>query len=221
MYKKILILVAAAGISASVFAEKITQGFEDKAVLKKMEIEGDAVLAADQKHGGESALYVPAKATAVLRFGSENKYGSAVIWVYDSCINNKTSTPNKAWKGPYFGLINSDDDKVVLFPCWSKNIKPLDYALCFTAENQWYDKWHSAIKRPEAGWRKFTFSFPDDKNLSIVADEDKASLEVDMKKEFFKKGANGVCFGGGEDLGAKNEKFYFDDLEIDLKDAAK
>ncbi len=221
MCKKILLLVVVAGISSMVFAEKITQGFEDKAILKKMEVEGDAALSTDQKHSGENSLYLPPKATAALRFGAENKYGSVTLWVYDSCVNNKASTPNKAWKGPYFGLINSDDDKVVLFPVWSKNIKPNDYAVCFTAENQWFDKWHSAIKRPEAGWRKFTFTFLDDKSLSIVADDDKEAGEVDVKKEFFKKGANGVCFGGGDDLGAKNEKFYYDDLEIDLKDAAK
>jgi len=51
--------------------------------------------------------------------------------------------------------------------------------------------------------------------------DEKESAQFSNKIEFFNKGSNGIVFSGGSNLGVKNETFYFDDIEIDVKDAAK
>ena len=209
-------------LAVSMYAAKVTEGFEDKTILKNWEIEGDVAISGGQKHSGKSALFVPAGAKAILRFGAENKYGTVTIWVYDSYVNNKKNKPGKEWNGPYFGLINSDDDKAVEILAWKTWLSVLNYNQVFTAENQWFSIGWSGLKRPEAAaWSKFTFTFPNDKTLGLTFNDEKEVNGWPEKIEFFNKGANGIVFGGGQDIKDKNETFYYDDIEIDVKDAAK
>jgi len=222
MLKRIIIamIIVMLGIVYS-FAGKITEGFEDKAVLKKWEVEGDVAIVTDQKHGGKSSLYVPAGSSAVWRVSKENKFGTVTIWVYDSCVNNKESTPGKNWNGPYFGLVNEDDDKFVFTPVWRPYMKPTGYGMIWTAESQWYSPWWSRVMRSQAGWNKFTFDCSDDKTLRVIVNDEQESSglaeKVGENLKYFNKGFVGVCFGGRDDLGDKNEKFYFDDIEINQK----
>jgi len=207
----------AVSFATSIYAAKMTEGFEDKTVLKKWEIDGDVVVSADQKHGGNTALFVPAGATATWRFATENKFGTISMWVYDSFAVKK----GKAGGGPYFGLINGDDDKAVEMIHFAPYLSINHYSNVFTAENQWYSQGYSGIVRPKAAWGKFTFTFTDSKTLGVTYNDEKEDSIFPTKLEFFNKGANGLIFAGGPNLGAKNETFYYDDIEIDLKDAAK
>lgn len=215
MFKRMVLIVMSVSFAASLYAAKITEGFEDKTVLKKWEIDGDAVISTDQKHGDKSSLLVPAGATATFRFSPENKYGTVTMWVFDSFAVKK----GKAG-GPYFGLINSDDDKAVEIVHFAPYLNINYYSNVFTAENQWYSQGYSGIARPKAAWGKFTFTFTDDKTLGVTYNDDKEDSIFPTKLEFFNKGANGIILGGGPSLGAKNETFYYDDIEIDVKDAA-
>ena len=216
MGRRLVMAVVALSFAASMYAAKITEGFEDKAVLKKWEIEGDAIINSVQKHGGKSALHVPAGASAVFRFSPENKYGTVTMWVYDSFVN-------KSGKGmsPQFGIINSDDDKALLVLSFAPQVSPTVYSDIFTAENQMFNIWYSGIHRPKAAWAKFSFSFPDDKSLGLNCNDEKEDSVFSTKLEFFSQGANGITIAGGNDFGEKNETFYFDDIEIDVKDAPK
>ena len=216
MLKRMVLVVMAVSFATSIYAAKITEGFEDKTVLKKWEIEGDAVISTDQQHGGKSSLYTPVGSTAIFRFSPDNKFGTVTMWVYDSSVNRKGKGD-----GPYFGLINSDDDKAVEAISFSPVLAMNQYAVIFTAENQWYNKWNSGIARAKATWMKFVFTFTDDKTLGVTANDVKEDTTFPTKLEFFNKGANGIVFGGGPSLGAKNETFYYDDIEIDVKDAVK
>ncbi len=205
--------------AASIYAAKTTEGFEDKTVLKKWEIEGDAAISEDQKHAGKSALSVPAGASATFRFSTENVFGTVTMWVYESLVN-KGSKPGKGWNGPYFGLVNSDDDKAVERIVWRSYGNVNNYAVIFTGENQWFSTWSSGFSRKK-GWNKFVFAFTDEKTLGVTYNDEKEDTTFPTKVEFFNKGANGIVFGGGEALTAGNETMYFDDLEIDVKDTAK
>ncbi len=216
MVRKLVMAVMVVCFGFSLYAAKISEGFEDKTVLKKWEIEGDVAVSDAQKHGGNSSLFTPAGATAIFRFSTENKFGTVTMWVYDSFAVKKGTG-----SGPYFGLINSDDDKAVEIISYKPYLNLNDYSEVFTAENQWFSPWHSAIKRPKAAWGKFTFTFTDDKTLGATFNDDKESAQFSNKLEFFNKGANGIILSGGASQGAKNETFYFDDIEIDVKDAAK
>ena len=217
MVKNLVIAVVALCFAVSVSAEKLIEGFEDKDVLKKMEIEGDVAISADQKHAGNSSLFVPVGATATWRFSKENKFGTVTMWVYESLINIKV----KNMKGPHFGLINSDDDKAVLIGAVKLSSQTEYYRDIFTAENQWYSVWTSGFPRAPAGWKKFTFTFTDDKTLGVTLNDDAADKIFPGKVAFFNKGANGVIFGGGTDMKKNNETFYFDDVEVDVSDTAK
>lgn len=217
MLKRSVLAVMVLSFAMSMYAAKVTEGFEDKAVLKKWEIEGDVAISKDQKHGGKSSLFVPPGSSAVLRFSPEDKYGTVSMWIYDS-FNNKEATN---WNGPYFGLINSDDDKAVEFIAFRAYTSLFHYNCIFTAENQWFSVCYSGIKRVAAAWAKFTFTFTDDKTLGANCNDESEDKVFPTRVEFFSKGANGVCFGGGTDIGEKNETFYIDDLEIDVKDAPK
>ncbi len=221
MFKRMVLAVMAVSFASVLYAEKLTEGFEDKAVLKKWEIEGDVTIAETQFHGGKSSLSVPAGSTAAFRFSKENKFGTVTIWVYESLVN-KGKKPGKNWAGPYFGLINSDDDKAVELVAWREKSKSgsLNYRCVFTGENQWYNVWSSGIAR-KAGWNKFTFNFPDEKTLGVNFNDASEDTTFPTKKEFFNKGANGIVFGGGDNLKAENETFFYDDVEIDLKEAVK
>lgn len=221
MMKKLIITIVALSFAGSMYAAKITEGFEDKTVLKKWEIEGDAVISPTQKHGGKSALFTPAGSLAVFRFAPENKFGTISMWVYDSGNNSKESSVGKAWNGPYFGLINSDDDKLLLRPVWRPYMKPFGWAIFLTAENQMFSPNWSSVSRKASTWIKVTFSFPDEKTIGATFDDEKEAKQLPEKVEFFNKGANGVAFAGGDDLGENNETFFFDDIEIDVKDAPK
>ncbi len=216
MAKQLVMAVLALCFGMSLYAAKITEGFEDKTVLKKWEIEGDAVISTDQQHGGKSSLYTPAGSTAIFRFSPENKFGTVTMWVYDSFAVKKGKGD-----GPYFGLINSDDDKAVEIVSYKPYLNINDYSEIFTAESQWFSPWHSAIKRAKAAWSKFTFTFTDANTLGATFNDEKESAAFSTKLEYFNKGANGVVFAGGANHGAKNETFYFDDIEIDVKDAVK
>ena len=218
MLKKIVLAVMAVSFATSIYAAKITEGFEDKTVLKKWEIEGDVTISTDQKHGGNSSLFTPFGSTATFRFSTENKFGTVTMWVYDSFAVKKAPSGSN---GPYFGLINSDDDKAVEVICYRPYLTINDYSEMFTAEAQWFSPWHSAISRPKAAWGKWLFTFTDDKTLGATFNDEKESAAFSTKLEFFKKGANGIVLSGGPSLGAKNETFYFDDIEIDVKDTAK
>lgn len=220
MLKRIVMSLVVVSFASSLFAAKKTEGFEDKSVLKKWEIEGDAVINSTQKHSGKNALSVPAGATATLRFGTDDKFGSVSMWVYDSCVNTKDQ-PGKNWNGPYFGLINSDDDKAVEFVCWRPYLSAGAYSDVFTSENQWSNVWYSQIARKAAGWNKFTFTFTDEATLGVTFNDEKEDNVFPKKLEFFKRGANGLILGGGQDLGDRNESFYYDDIEIDMKDAPR
>ena len=221
MLRRMMLTAMALSFSASVYAAKITEGFEDTAVLKKWEIEGDAKISEAQFHGGKSALSVPAGATAIFRFSTENKFGTVIMWVYDS-FSTKGSKLAKNWSGPYFGLINSDDDKAVELVAFrtqsTSGVK--NYRVVFTGENQWYNTWSSGIAR-KAGWNKFTFTFTDDKTIEAAWNDEKKDVTFPLKLQFFNKGASGIIFGGGENLKADNETFYYDDIEIEVKDAVK
>jgi len=218
MVKRLVMAAVVLSFSASIFAAKISEGFEDKAALKKWEIEGSAVISADQKHGGNSSLFVPNGATATWRFATENKFGTVTMWVYDSFAVKKAKG---AAGGPYFGLINGDDDKAVEIIHFAPYLNINYYSNVFTAENQWYSQGYSGIARPKAAWGKFTFTFTDAKTLSVSYNDDKEDSAFPTKLEFFNKGANGVVFAGGPSLGATNETFYYDDIEVDLVDAPK
>ena len=143
------------------------------------------------------------------------------MWVYDSGVNSKESSVGKAWNGPFFGLVNSDDDKMILTPVWRAYMKPFGYAVFFTGENQMYSPGWTSVSRKAAVWVKVTFTFTDAKTLSVTFDDEKEAKHVPDKLEFFNKGANGITFGGGQDLKKNNETFYFDDIEIDVKEAPK
>ncbi len=219
MFKRIVLAVMAVSFASYIYAAKISEGFEDKAVLKKLELEGDVSVAADQFHGGKTALSVPAGAVATFKFNPENVFGTATMWVYDS-FTAKGSKPGKVWNGPYFGLINSDDDKAVEKISWRAYANVNNYTVVFTGENQWSNVWDSGISRKK-GWNKFVFTFTDDKTLGVTVNDEKEDVTFPGKLEFFNKGANGLVFGGGEVLKPANETFYFDDIEIDFKDAPK
>ena len=221
MGKRLVMAVIALSFAASVYAAKVTEGFEDKAVLKKWEIEGDVVIAPTQKHGGKSSLHTPAGSSAVFRFAPDDKFGTVSMWVYDSGNNSKESSVGKGWNGPFFGLINSDDDKLLLRPIWRAYMKPFGWAIFLTAENQMFSPNWSSIRRNAAAWVKVTFNFPDAKTIGVTFDDEKEAKQLPEKVEFFSRGANGITFGGGDDLGENNETFYFDDIEIDVKDAPK
>lgn len=221
MLRKFVVAVVVAVLASSVFASKVTEGFEDKTVLKKWETEGDVVISSEQKHGGKNALFVPAAASATLRFSAENSFGAINIWVYDSCVNIKATTPGKNWNGPHFGLINSDDDKLAFLPLWRSYVKPHAFGVVFTAENQWFNQWSTGARRKAAGWMKVTFSFPDEKTLAVTFNDEKEAGSVAERLQYFNKGANGIIFNGGQDIGEKNETFFFDDLEIDVKASTK
>ncbi len=216
MVKKLVLTAMVLGFAASLYAAKITEGFEDKAVLKKWEIEGDATISTDQQHGGKSSLYTPVGSTAIFRFSPENKFGTVTMWIYDSFVNKKGKSD-----GPYFGLINSDDDKAVELISFAPYLAMNQYSVVFTGENQWFNKWNSGISRAKAAWMKFVFTFTDEKTLGVTSNDEKEDSTFPGKLEFFNKGANGIVFGGGTDLKPKNETFYYDDIEIDVKDAVK
>ncbi len=216
MLKNIVLPVFAVCLAVSLQAAKLTEGFEDKAALKKWEVQGDAVISQEQKHGGNSSLFVPNGATAVFKFSPENKFGTVTMWVYDSFVNKKGKG-----SGPYFGLMNSEEEKAVIILSFAPQVSPTVYSDIFTAETNWSSPWSSGIQRARKAWAKFTFTFTDDKTLGVTCNEDKEDTTFPTKLEFFNKGANSIILGGGPNLGAKNETFYFDDIEIDVKDAAK
>lgn len=216
MVRKLLMAVIALSFAVSMQAAKVTEGFEDKSVLKKWEIEGDAVIASTQKHAGKSSLFVPAGSSAVYRFSPENKFGTVSMWVYDS-YNNKSGKGT----GPHFGLINSDDDKALIVVSYAPQVTVAHYSDIFTAENQMFNVWYSGVKRVAAAWAKFTFTFTDDKTLSCMVNDETEDKTFGSKLEFFSAGANGVVMVGGGDFGETNETFYYDDIEIDVKDAPK
>ena len=220
--RSLVFAVIAVSFSASLFAEKVTEGFEDKTVLKKWEIEGDAVISEDQFHGGKTSLKVPAGASAVYRFSKENAFGTVSFWMYDSCVNVSQTSMKTVWNGPHFGLINSDDDKALLRIMWrAKNAPPSGFCTTFTAENQMFTFGWASITRKTAGWGKWSFTFTDAKTLSAAFNDDKEVKSFSDKIEFFNKGANGIVFNGGQDIKAKNETFYYDDIEIELAAPAK
>ncbi len=219
MFKRIVLAVMAVSFVSSVYAAKISEGFEDKAVLKKWELEGDVTVAAEQFHGGKTALSVPVGSSAILRFNPENVFGTATVWVYDSFVA-KGSKPGKVWNGPYFGLVNSDDDKAVERIAWRSFANVNNYTVVFTGENQWSNVWSSGINRKK-GWNKFVFTFTDDKTLGVTANDEKEDVTFPGKIEFFNKGANGIVFAGGDELKPVNETIFIDDLEIDFKEAVK
>ena len=220
MFKNIVMSLVFLSFSFSILEAKTFEGFEDKAVLKNWEIEGEAVISKEQKHGGKTSLSVAPGSTALFRFGAENSYGSVTIWVYDSSVN-KGNSPGKNWNGPYFGLVNSDDDKMVILPIWRPYLKPDGWCFIFTAESQWFSPWNAGVKRKAEGWVKFTFSFPNDKALGVTVDNQSEMKSIGKKVEFFKLGANGVCLSGGTDLEDRSENFFFDDLEIDVRNTGK
>ena len=219
MIKRMELAVMAVSFATSIYAAKITEGFEDKTVLKKWEIEGDVAISADQFHGGKSALFVPAGAAATFRFSTENVFGTVTMWVYDSFVN-KGSKPGKAWNGPYFGLVNSDDDKAVERIAWRSYGNVNNYAVVFTGENQWFDMWGSGFARKK-GWNKFIFNFTDEKTLGVTYNDEKEDITFPTKIEFFNKGVNGIVLNGGDALKSSDETVFLDDVEIDVKDAAK
>jgi len=219
MLKKMVLFGMALSFVSTMYAAKITEDFENKETLKKWEIEGDAAISADQFHGGKTALAVPAGATATFRFSKENAFGTVTMWVYDSFVA-RGGKPGKNWNGPYFGLINSDDDKAVELIAWRAYSSVNSYNDVFTGENQWFNIWHSGIDRKK-GWSKFVFSFTDDKTLGVTANDAKEDVVFPTKLEFFNKGANGIVFGGGEVLKPVNETVFIDDMEIDVKEAVK
>lgn len=189
------------------FGAKIAEGFESKEILKKMEIEGDVVISGDQFHGGKTALYVPENSQAIFTIGTENKFGTASFWVYDSCNCKTEATAPLGWGGPFFGLVNADGDKVVLWAQSSKGVKfGTGYAVTFTAENQWFTKWWSKITRGKAGWNKYTFTCTDEKTLSVTQNDEKEVSSISEKVEFFNKGFTGIIMAGGKspaDMGKK------------------
>ncbi len=220
MLKKMVLAVMALSFAAVVYAAKTAEGFEDKAILKKWEVEGDVTISTDQFHGGASSLSVPAGATASFRFSTENKFGTVTMWVYDS-LAVQTNKKDKNWNGPYFGLVNSDDDKAVELVAFRSQSSSgaKNYRVVFTGENQWFNVWSSGIARKK-GWNKFVFTFTDAKTLGVTYNDEKEDTTFPTKLEFFNKGANGITFSGGSVLKPDNETFYYDDIEIDLKEAA-
>ena len=219
MLKRMVLAVMAVSFAASMYAAKVTEGFESKEVLKKWEIEGDVSISVDQFHGGKSSLFVPVGATATFRFSPENKFGTVSMWIYDSFVA-KGSKPGKVWNGPYFGLVNSDDDKAVELIAWRAYTSVSAYNVVFTGENQWFNLGYSGVNR-KAGWTKAAFTFTDDKTIGVTFNDDKEDIVFSKKVEFFNKGANGIVFAGGEALKPKDETFFVDDIEIDLVDAPK
>ena len=220
MLKNTVIALLVLSFATSSFAAKVTEGFESKDVLKKWEIEGDAVIAADQFHGGKNSLKIPAGSSAVFRFSPDNSFGTVSLWLYDSCVNTSQSSMTKNWNGPFFGLINSDDDKALIRVIWrAKNAPPSGFVTTFTAENQMFSFGWASTSRKTAGWSKWTFSFTDDKTLGATYNDEKEVKSFADKLEFFKAGANGIVMNGGGDLGEKNETFYYDDIKIDVKAA--
>ena len=219
--KSTVLAVMVLCFASSVFAAKVTEGFEDKASLKKWELEGDVVIDGEQFHGGKTALKVPAGASATFRFAPENKFGTVSFWLYDSCVNVSQTSMKTVWNGPHFGLVNSDDDKALIRIMWrAKNAPPSGFCTTFTAENQMFTFGWASIMRKTAGWSKWTFSFTDAKTLGATVGDEKEVKSFSDKLEFFNKGANGIVFNGGQDIKAKNETFYYDDIEIDVNDAA-
>ena len=222
MLKNMVLVVIAVSFATSLFAAKVVEGFEDKTVLKKWELEGDVVIAADQKHAGKSALKVPAGASAALRFSPDNSFGTVSMWIYDSCVNVSQSSFTAVWNGPHFGLINSDDDKALIRIMWrAQNAPPSGYCTTFTADNQMFSWGWGSVGRKTAGWNKWTFNFPDDKTIGCTFNDEKEVNAFADKLEFFPSGANGIYLNGGQDIGEKNETFYYDDIEIDVKAAPK
>ena len=213
---KITVIALALGLaSVFCFAEKVEQNFEKKDALKDWEIEGDVKIVTDQKHAGKSSLSVPVGGSAIWRFGKKDKYGKASIWVFDTCVNNKENKPGKKWDGPYFGLVNADEDKVVMWVSWRDWLKSV-WGICFTGESQFNKNWYPKGSKRISGWQNFIFEFPDAKTLTVTQDE-KETTGFEEKVEYFKRGASGLVFNGGKTSGKEDETFYYDDIEITLK----
>lgn len=221
MFRNVMIAVFLVCFSTPILAETITKGFEEQNALTEWEIDGNVTISAEQKHSGSNSLLVPAGSSAIFRASMENKFGSVTMWVYDSCVNNKTTTPGKNWTGPYFGVMNSDEQKFVFTPVWRETLKPDTYSMLWTAENKWFNIWPTGVARTTAGWHKFAFLQPDSNTLKVKID-DVESTGVNTKVlagnlSFFNKGFVGLCLGGRDDLGLSNETFYYDDIVFDLQ----
>lgn len=221
MFRNILTATLLVCFSTSLFAENIKKGFEEETALSEWQFEGDAAISTVQKKSGEKSLFVPARSTAICKISTENKFGTVTMWVYDSCVNNKTTSLGKNWSGPYFGVFNADGEKFVFTPVWRETAKPDIYSMLWTAEKQWFSLIPSQIKRENAGWYKFSFHQQNKNQFKIKVNDvesSKVKTKVDSGSlERFNKGFVGVCLGGGDDLGEKNETIYFDDIEFDLQ----
>jgi len=214
MLRRIYLTAVMIGFLVSIcYSESFKEDFE-KGSLKGWEIEGDAKISGEQKHGGTKSLFVPKGSKAIWTVSKENKYGKVTFWLYDSKVGGKiTGVVN----GPRWGVTNEDGDCLVLglVNRNSPHIKWGTYFWCSTLDNSWYTWRYPGNKfgNVKQGWHKFVFNLPDEKTLEVTMDDDAvANIPIDSAK--FTKGFTGVYFEGGK---GGEEKFYFDDIEIVIK----
>ncbi len=198
-------------------AEAVKEGFENEECLKAWKIDGEVKIVKDQFHSGEKSLLVPVSSSAVWQVSKENKTGTVSFWVYDSRVGLKKGSTYQF--GPYFGVVNTDGEKFSLAFEQSKSGRHIwgaYYYLCSTKEYLWTDLAKTSGKI-EKGWHKIKIEMPELNTIIFTLDENKPE-EIDKEKSLFTKGFSGIIFGAEKD-GA--ETFYYDDIEINFKEAVK
>lgn len=198
--------------ASAVFAEPITQSFDEPAALEPWTVSGDVAIdtARNRGDGAGGALRIAPGGKAIWKLREQDGVGVVEMWVYDDLA--QPQDPLARGVGPRWGLIRSDGRVLVMGAIFAPYLSGhTHYTASDSDQKTWFNVQYSAIKRSE-GWHKWTFRLDPAEGLTIRMD-DKHKARFDVGKAELRQFSGIALFGGQT---GQPQTIWVDDVAVTL-----
>ncbi len=200
------------GCDRPVAAQPAPVGFEE-GDLGGWQAAGEIAITEERAHEGRRCLRIDPGAEAALPLAPADGSGRVAFWVYDSGLRREGAAATEYAFGPMWGLTNTAGNRLVFGIVYAPFLDGNgSYAWVSTAQNQWFDRWDSQVRRAE-GWHRWEFSVTASNEIRVTVDGAVEATGFQAGPSRFDKGFSGVFLRAAADLG---EPLFVDDIEGEI-----